>query len=87
MTGYANPFAMFVIADLLGVPESDHQEIPHGTLPPEREAGESAARSPKCRRTPWRGSMTASAATSKTAATGQRDDVLTALATTRFPER
>jgi len=23
MTGYANPFAMFVIADLLGVPESD----------------------------------------------------------------
>ena len=27
MTGYANPFAMFVIADLLGVPESDHEEF------------------------------------------------------------
>ncbi len=36
ITEYANPFAMLVIADLLGVPESDHDELPSGAGRPAR---------------------------------------------------
>ena len=67
ITGYANPFAMFVIADLLGVPESDHEEF-RSALSRQNGEGESAARSRKCRRIHWSGSTNGSAATSRTAA-------------------
>jgi len=40
---YANPFTLFVIADLLGVPEADHDRFPRGAA--RRRAADATARS------------------------------------------
>ena len=63
---YANPFTLFVIADLLGVPEEEHDEF-RTRWPAGRTTAPSAARRTRCRTTRSSGSTTASAATSRTA--------------------
>ena len=64
---YANPFTLFVIADLLGVPEAEHQEFRDRALarrPQRRRGREHQGR--RCRTARSSGSTTASAATSRT---------------------
>jgi cytochrome P450 len=80
---YANPFTLLVVADLLGVPEADHETVRRelqGDKRPTRERGGGVSHKPleflyerftayieECRRHP-------------------RDDVMTGLATATFPD-
>ena len=63
---YANQFTLFVIADLLGVPEEDHEEFRNALA---RQPGNNAVGAPRarCHTTRSLGSTTASAVTSRTA--------------------
>ena len=69
ITAYAQPFAMLVVADLLGVPEADHERF-RGGLRAQPGSGRVGAGAPSTSRarTPSRGSTTTSRATSRTAA-------------------
>ena len=66
ITAYAQPFAMLVVADLLGVPEEDHQRFREGFGLDQApgEVGADAAAIPA--RTRWRGSTSGSPTTSRT---------------------
>ena len=65
VTDYANPFTLFVIADLLGVPEADHDSVPRGAA--RRRPADAAARRDGCT-SRWSSSTSASRATSRTVA-------------------
>ena len=81
-----NPFAMLVVADLLGVPEADHELF--------REALRARSAPATSRRPTTSGVIepagvplrAGSRPTSRTAERDPRDDVLTGLATATFPD-
>jgi len=84
MGDYANPFTMFVIADLLGVPEEEHAEFraalsrrPHDSTV--GSTGDTMAHSPLA----WLYERFSGYVEDRRLQ--PRDDVLTALATTTFP--
>ena len=58
---YSQPFAMLVVADLLGVPEDGSPAVPRGLRPPRRHSGELGVGGGRAgRSTPCTGSTTAS---------------------------
>ena len=67
ISAYAQPFAMLVVADLLGVPEADHQRFREGFgLSRSPGRGRRRRRGQSGDSTPWRGSTTGSPSTSRT---------------------
>ena len=62
---YANPFTLLVIADLLGVPEADHETLPRGAAGRRPADRSSAAR---WRTSRWSSSTSGSRPTSRSAA-------------------
>ncbi len=83
ITGYANPFAMFVIADLLGVPESDHEEFRTAlSARTGRGVGSTKSEMPQ---NPLEWLYDRFSRYIEDRRASPRDDVLTALAATRFP--
>ena len=84
MTGYANPFAMFVIADLLGVPESDHEEF-RTALSRQNGGGGVGSTQSEMPQNPLEWLYDRFSRYIEDRRREPRDDVLTALATTRFP--
>ena len=77
ITDYAAPFTLLVIADLEGVPESDHGPLHRAPDPaPRRRSSTSRSSS----------STSSSPPTSRTAARTPRDDIMTAMATATFPD-
>ena len=84
MTGYANPFAMFVIADLLGVPESDHEEFRTALSRQNRGGGVGSTQS-EMSHNPLEWLYERFSRYIEDRRRAPRDDVLTALASTRFP--
>lgn len=64
---YSQPFAMLVVADLLGVPEEDHDRFKEGFGPASRPARWAPARTATPGRTRWPGSTRTSRPTSRTA--------------------
>ena len=86
ISAYTQPFAMLVVADLLGVPEEDHQRFREGFglshAPGEVGAGDEAARA----RTRWPGSTTGSAEYIEDRRRQPRKDVLTDLALATYPD-
>ena len=87
ISAYAQPFAMLVVADLLGVPEEDHQRFREGFgLSRHRRRGrrrrEAAARA----RTRWRGSTSGSPTYIEDRRREPRKDVLTDLALATYPD-
>ena len=84
---FAGPFTLYVIADLLGVPEADHEtfrEQLQGGHDRPNVVGSAKRRSMAATR--WSSSTTGSRPTSRTAGGEPRDDVLTSLATATFPD-
>ena len=81
---YANPFALFVIADLLGVPEKDHQEFREALT---RQPGSGGVGSTKTEmsHSPLEWLYDRFSRYIEDRRREPRDDVLTALATTTFP--
>ena len=81
---YANPFTLFVIADLLGVPEKEHDEFQHALA---RRPGNAAVGSTKdtMSHSPLEWLYDRFAGYIEDRRREPRDDVLTALATTTFP--
>ena len=65
---YAKPFSMLAIADLLGVPEEDHDIFREMLAPRARGTRSGRWKASRWRTTRWRGSTTSSAPTSRTAA-------------------
>ena len=84
MTGYANPFAMFVIADLLGVPEADHEEF-RTALSRQNGGGGVGSTKSEMPQNPLEWLYDRFSRYIEDRRRAPRDDVLTALATTRFP--
>ena len=84
IAGYANPFALFVIADLLGVPEKDHQEFRDALT---RQPGSGGVGSTKTEmsHSPLEWLYDRFSRYIEDRRREPRDDVLTALATTTFP--
>jgi cytochrome P450 family 150 subfamily A5 len=82
---YANPFALFVIADLLGVPEEDHQEFRDALT---RQPGSGGVGSTKTEmsHSPLEWLYERFSRYIEDRRREPRDDVLTALATTTFPD-
>ena len=79
---FASPFALLVIADLLGVPEEDHAEVRRGAAA-RREADRAPSAAPTRPSWPtprWSTCTSGSPSTSRTAGASPRDDVLTGLA-------
>ena len=94
ISAYAQPFAMLVVADVLGVPEADHQTFRQffglATTPGEisgrrgqRRADSERANSPSTCSTR---STTGSPRTSRTGGAHPRHDVLTDLALAKYPD-
>jgi cytochrome P450 family 150 subfamily A5 len=81
---YANPFALFVIADLLGVPESDHEEFRHALSRQHGGGGVGSTKS-EMALNPLEWLYDRFSRYIEDRRHQPRDDVLTALATTRFP--
>ncbi len=81
---YATPFALFVIADLLGVPEDDHEEFRNALA---RQPGNNAVGSTKSEmsHSPLEWLYDRFSRYIEDRRKTPRDDVLTALATTTFP--
>jgi cytochrome P450 len=81
---YCNPFTLFVIADLLGVPEDEHDEF---RLALARQPGSNAVGSTKSQMShnPLEWLYERFSRYVEDRRREPRDDVLTALATTRFP--
>jgi cytochrome P450 family 150 subfamily A5 len=84
ITGFANPFAMFVIADLLGVPESDHGEF-RTALSHQNRGGGVGSTNSEMPQNPLEWLYERFSRYIEDRRATPRDDVLTALATTRFP--
>lgn len=81
---YASPFAMFVIADLLGVPEADHIEFGHALLTSTGSLGSSKGES--LNHTPLEFLYQKFAAYVEDRRAEPRDDVLTGVAAAKFPD-
>ena len=84
---FASPFAMLVIADLLGVPEVRPRDVPRrarGRSGPASAVG--SAEHGAGATTRWSSSTRGSPSTSRTGARNPTDDVLTGLATATFPD-
>ena len=83
---YANPFTLLVIADLLGVPEADHDDVPRGAAgrraadPQASKAGEAMAHKP------LEFLYERFTAYIEECRRAPRDDVMTELATATFPD-
>ncbi len=84
MRGYANPFAMFVIADLLGVPESDHEEF-RAALSRQNRGGGVGSTESEMSHNPLEWLYERFSRYIEDRRRTPRDDVLTALASTTFP--
>ncbi len=82
---YANPFALFVIADLLGVPEEEHEEFRNALA---RQPNSNAVGSTKdtLSHSPLDWLYERFSGYVEDRRRQPRDDVLTALATTTFPD-
>jgi cytochrome P450 len=82
---YANPFTMFVIADLLGVPEEEHQEFREALArqPRDQTVGNTSA---SMSHSPLEWLYDRFCRYIDDRRREPRDDVLTALATTTFPD-
>jgi cytochrome P450 family 150 subfamily A5 len=82
---YANPYTLFVIADLLGVPEDEHQDFRDALA---RRPRDSAIGSPKesMSHTPLAWLYDRFSGYIEDRRREPRDDVLTAMATTTFPD-
>ena len=88
ITAYAQPFAMLVVADLLGVPEEEHQRFREGFgLQPAPSARSAPARRAARARTRWRGSTRRSPRYIEDRRREPRKDVLTDLALGHLPRR
>ena len=84
---FASPFALLVIADLLGVPESDHEMFRDRARGEAARARRSAAPTTALRAQPAGVPLRAvQPSTSRTGAANPTDDVLTGLATATFPD-
>ncbi len=82
-----SPFALLVIADLLGVPERTATTFRRDACAAMQAAARSAARTrTRWRTARWSFCTTGSPPTSRTAGASPRDDVLTGLATAMFPD-
>ena len=87
ISAYAQPFAMLVVADLLGVPEEDHQRFREGFgLTRDRRRGRRRRARAARARTRWRGSTSGSRAYIEDRRREPRDDVLTDLALATYPD-
>ena len=85
ITGYANPFAMFVIADLLGVPGVGPRGIPSTALSRQNGGGGVGSTQSEMPQNPLEWLYDRFSRYIEDRRREPRDDVLTALATTRFP--
>ena len=86
INGFAGPFTLRVIADLLGVPDEDRDELIDDCGAAHTAVG-SAAPTTRPWRTPrWNTSTRCSRITSEDRRREPRDDVLTGLATATFPD-
>ena len=83
---YAQPFAMLVVADLLGVPEADHERFREGFGLTARPARSAPARRATPARTRSRGSTSGSRAYVEDRRREPRADVLTHLALATYPD-
>ncbi|WP_067889291.1 cytochrome P450 [Nocardia vaccinii] len=81
---YASPFAMLVIADLLGVPESDHDEFRHALLGATGTIGSSTGDDMKHAPLEYLYGKFTDYINDRRA--NPRDDVLTGVATATFPD-
>ena len=87
ISAYAQPFAMLVVADLLGVPEEDHQRFREGFgLTRHRRRGRRRRGGQRRARTRWRGSTSAFADYIEDRRREPREDVLTDLALATYPD-
>ena len=68
LTAYARPFSLLVVADLLGVPEEDHEEFREAFGANGRARTSAASTTSRSRPTRWSGPTRSSATTSRTAA-------------------
>jgi cytochrome P450 len=82
--GYANPFTLFVIADLLGVPEEEHDEFREALRRPNTAAVGSTKDNMAHNPLEWLYDRFSRYVEDRRRE--PRDDVLTALATTTFPD-
>ena len=83
---YSQPFAMLAVADLLGVPEADHQRFREGFGLAAPSVRSVPAQSGSRAATRSDGSTSGSPPTSRTAGASPRDDVLTDLALAKYPD-
>ena len=84
--GFAGPFTLLVIADLLGVPDGGSRQVRQGHPPSTRVAASGAPARNRWRTVRWNSSMGFSPTMSGTAGSAPRDDVLTGLATATYPD-
>jgi cytochrome P450 len=82
---FANPFTMFVIADLLGVPEDEHQEYRDALARRPRDATAGSSKETMSH-TPLKWLYDRFGRYIEDRRREPRDDVLTAMATTTFPD-
>jgi cytochrome P450 len=85
ISAYANPFTLFVIADLLGVPEEEHQEFREALASRPREGGVGSTRD-TMEQNPLAWLYDRFSRYIEDRRREPRNDVLTALATTTFPD-
>ena len=83
---YASPFALLVIADLLGVPDGDRDEFADRLLHPPGDGGLGSTRGEKMAHTPLEYLYERFSAYVEDRRREPRDDVLTGLATATFPD-
>ena len=82
---YANPFTLFVIADLLGVPEAEHGEFREALAKRPRESAVGSTKNASMTHTPLEWLYDRFSQYVADRRLEPRADVLTALATTTFP--
>ncbi len=83
---YANPFTLFVIADLLGVPEEEHQEFREALAHRPRESAVGSTSSETMAHSPLAWLYDRFSGYVEDRRLEPREDVLTALAATTFPD-
>ena len=86
VTQYAGPFAMLVVADLLGVPEEDHDDVPRRARPSGPDARSAARSDDAMSLNPLEFLYQRFTAYVEDRRREPRDDVLTGLATATFPD-